>query len=172
MVKPQAGATFAGAMLGDPDDQFLLATDAGYGFVARLGDLHTKNRTGKAVLKVPKGARVLPPQPVRDYEEDWLAMSTTQGHFIVFMVGELPQLAKGKGVKMINIPGRKLSSREEVVAGVVVFQEGDRIRVYAGKRHLNMKPAEIDHYIGERALRGLLLPKGFRQVEALELEQK
>jgi topoisomerase-4 subunit A len=172
MLSPPPGATFAGVMLGDADDLFLLGTDAGYGFVARLGDVYTKNRTGKATISVPKGAKVLCPQRVLDYEEDWLAIATNDGRCLVFMVGELPQLAKGKGIKMINIPGKKVAAREEYVAGLAVFQEGDHIRLFAGRRHMTLKPAEIDHYVGERALRGLKLPQGFRQVAAMEIEKK
>ena len=172
MLSPPAGAEFAGLILGDADDLCLLATDAGYGFVARLGDLFTKNRTGKAVLKVPKGARVLPPQPVGDGEEDWLALATNTGRFMVFMVGELPRLAKGKGVKLFNIPGKKAAAREEFLAGIGVFSEGDHILVYSGRRHLHMKPADIDRYVGERALRGQLLPRGFRQVDGLEVARR
>ncbi|NOZ09463.1 MAG: DNA topoisomerase IV subunit A [Gammaproteobacteria bacterium] len=172
MLSAPPGASFAGIIMGADEDKVLLSTNAGYGFVATLADIYTKNKTGKTVLKVPKGAKVLPPQAVSDFDEDWVALVTNTGRFMVFMVGELPLLAKGKGVKMLNISTKKFSSREEYIAGVVVFSEGDRIMVYSGKRHLNMKPAEIDHYIGERALRGMLLPKGFRQVQGIEVVKR
>ncbi len=172
MVNAPPGASFAGVIMGSDDDKVLLSTDAGYGFVATLADITTKNKTGKTVLKVPKGAQVLPPQTVSDFDEDWVALVTNTGRFMVFMVGELPLLAKGKGIKMLNIPTKKFASREEYLAGAVVFSEGDHIMVYSGKRHLNMKPADIDHYIGERALRGSLLPKGFRQVQGIEVVKK
>jgi len=168
MLSPPPGAGFAGVMLGDPEDTYLLASDAGYGFVARLGELYTRNKTGKATLKVPANARVLPPQRVRDYEEDWLGIATTEGRFLVYMVGELPLLARGKGVKLINIRAARAAKREEFVAGLCTFQEGEHIRVFAGKRYLTLKPDDIDRFVGERALRGLKLPQGFRQVARLE----
>lgn len=168
-LNPPPGASFAGVMLGDEDDMYLLATDAGYGFVARAGDLQTKNKSGKVVLKVPQGAKVLPPQRVREFEQDWLAVVTNQGRLLVFMVAQLPRLARGKGIKMINVRAAKFKKREEHVAGVAVFQEGEQLVVYAGKRYLKMKPAEIDRYLGERALRGLKLPRGFQQVRELEV---
>jgi topoisomerase-4 subunit A len=168
MLSPPPGAGFAGVILGDPEDLYLLASDAGYGFVARLGELYTRNKTGKATLKVPANARVLPPQRVRDYEEDWLGIATTEGRFLVYMVGELSLLSRGKGVKLINIRAARAAKREEFVAGLCTFQEGEHIRVFAGKRHLTLKPDDIDHFVGERALRGLKLPQGFRQVARLE----
>ena len=59
-INPPSGATFEGLLTGVSDDRFLLASDAGYGFVARFSDLQTKNKAGKAVLSLPKGARVMP----------------------------------------------------------------------------------------------------------------
>jgi topoisomerase-4 subunit A len=111
---------------------------------------------------------VLPPQRVRDYEADWLGIATTAGRFLVYMVGELPVLARGKGVKMVNIKTARAAAREEFVAGLCAFQEGEHIRVHAGKRHLTLKPDDIDHFVGERAQRGLMLPQGFRQVARVE----
>ena len=60
-------------MIGEPEDLWLLASDAGYGFTARLKDLHSRNRAGKTVLKLPEGALVLPPAPVPQAEvSHWL----------------------------------------------------------------------------------------------------
>ncbi|MFQ6024197.1 MAG: DNA topoisomerase IV subunit A [Acidiferrobacterales bacterium] len=166
---PPAGASFAGAMMGKPDDLFLLASDAGYGFVAALEDLYAKNKAGKAVLKVPKGAKVLPPRRVEKYDEDWIAAVTTQGRLLTFMIGELPLMAKGKGIKIINIPSKKAASREEYVVATVVFPEDKGLIVHAGKRHLKLSVDDLERYIGERALRGLKLPRGFQQVHGVEI---
>jgi len=166
---PPAGASFAGAMMGQPDELFLLATDAGYGFVAKLEDLYAKNKAGKAVLRVAKGAKVLPPRRVDNHEQDWIAAVSTQGRLLTFMVGELPKMGKGKGIKIINIPSKKAASREEVVVAMVVFSEDKGLIVHSGKRHLKLSVEELNHYIGERALRGLKLPRGFQQVQGMEI---
>ena len=165
---PPAGASFAGVMMGQPEDLYLLSTDAGYGFVARLEDLFAKNKAGKTVLRVPKGAKVLPPQWVERYDEDWIAGVTTQGRLLTFMVGELPKMAKGKGIKIINIPSKKAARREEYVVATVVFPEEKGLVVHSGKRHLNLSVEDLNHYIGERALRGHKLPRGFQHVQFLE----
>jgi topoisomerase-4 subunit A len=169
-LNPPAGATFHGVMMGDDTDLYLLGTDAGYAFLAPLGEMHTKNKKGKAVLRVPAGAGVLTPQYIADPEEDWLAIITTGGYLLVYLSGELPQMGKGKGVKMINIPSRKLKAGEEKVLAAVAFREGDKLVLHSGKRYLRLRPGDIDHYVGERGLRGRKLPRGFQQVQRVEVE--
>ncbi len=167
-LTPPSGATFRGVMIGDPADRWLLATDAGYGFVAKLEDLVTRNKKGKAVLKVPEGAQVLPPVPVRDMEHDWLAAVSNIGKLLIHHIAELPELPKGKGVKFMNIPSKKLKAREEYVTAVTVFHEDQSLKIISGKRHKILKPDEMDPYTGERAQRGHLLPQGFRNVDRIE----
>ena len=168
---PPAGAGFAGVMMGQPEDLYLLASDAGYGFVAKLGDLYAKNKAGKAVLKVPKGAKVLPPRRIANYEEDWVATITSQGRLLTFMIGELPLMSKGKGVKIINIPSAKFSKREEYVVATMVFGEDKGLVLQTSKRPLKLSVEDLNHYVGERALRGTLLPKGYRQVESADVAE-
>jgi topoisomerase-4 subunit A len=169
-VTPPQGAGFTGVMMGAEDDLYALVSDAGYGFVCRLGDMLTKNRKGKATLSVPAGATSLVPQPVSDYKNDMVAVVTTAGYMTVYKISDLPQLGRGKGVKMTNIPSAKLKSREELVVGTTVFQPGEHVLVYSGKRYLRLKPADIEHYSGARGLRGRKLPRGFRQVKGITSE--
>ncbi|MFQ5661245.1 MAG: DNA topoisomerase IV subunit A [Gammaproteobacteria bacterium] len=166
-VTPPDGATFAGVMLGMPDSIFLLATDAGYGFIARLEDLYAKNRNGKLVIRVPKGALVLPPAPVGDAADDYIAAVSSIGRLLVTEIQEFPQLGKGKGLKIMQIPPAKLRSREEYMAAMTVFSEGDSLLLSSGKRTLTLKPKDIDNYYGERGRRGNMLPRGFRQVSGM-----
>jgi topoisomerase-4 subunit A len=169
---PKAGATFQGLMMGNEKTEYLLATDAGYGFVASLGEITTRNKAGKSTLRVPEGVKVLPPKKVADFEDDWLAVITNVGRLLIFTVGELTRLSKGKGVKITNIPSAKFKTGEESVTDIAVFQEGDSLRVYSGKRYLNLKPADFDNYVGTRAQRGKFLPRGFRQVQSIEAISK
>ena len=169
---PKPGATFCGLMMGKEDTEYLLCTSAGYGFVAPLGELVTRNKAGKATLKVPEGAQVLVPKLVFDFEDDWVAVITNVGRLLIFTVGELTQLSKGKGVKLMNVPSAKFKSGEEYVVDLAVFREGNALRVTSGKRHLNLKPADFDNYVGSRAQRGRFLPRGFRQVQSIEEVKK
>ncbi len=170
---PPPGATWSGVMMGNPEDLYLIASDAGYGLVVKLGDLLTDRRAGKAVLKVPKGAKALPPQRVMAYQDDWLAAVTNTGRMIVFAVGDLPQMEKGKGDKILGIPGAKVQKREEYLIGIAVFKEGQQLMLRTGKGELKLRSGnDIDQYVSERALRGSKLPRGHQEVKEIEAVEK
>ncbi len=166
-LKPPPGATFSGVMIGENSSQFLLASDSGYGFVATLEDLLTRNKSGKAVLTVRTGG-VLPPQRIFEYEDDWVAAITDTGRLLIFALAELPQLNRGKGVKLINIPAARHKTGDEKLQSVAVFREGDSLRLFAGKQHMRLKPKDIDTFVGSRAQRGRALPRGYKRATAVE----
>jgi topoisomerase-4 subunit A len=169
-INPPSGATFEGLMMGAEEQLYLLASDAGYGFVARLGDLQSKNRSGKAALTLPKGARVMQPAPVAAVEGAYVAAVSNEGRMLVFPLADLPQMARGKGNKIIGIPGARVQSRDEFVVAVQVLGEQDSLVVNAGKRHLTLKFSELEHYRGERGRRGNKLPRGFQKVDSMTVE--
>ncbi len=169
-INPPSGATFEGLLLGPPEQRCLLASDAGYGFVAKLGDLQTKNRAGKAALSLPKGARVLQPAAIDGEGELHVVAVSNEGRMLVFPLAELPELARGKGQKIIGIPGARVASREEFVVAVSVVQPGQTLVVYAGKRHHKLKFSDLEHYLGERGRRGNKLPRGFQKVDRVTVE--
>ncbi len=165
--KPPDGAVFCGTMTGEPESRWLLASDAGYGFVAKLEDLVSRNKAGKAVLRVPPGGRAVVPAPVPAGVECLIAAVSSIGRLLLFEMDELPELAKGKGNKLINIPAKKFKAGEErLVAVAVVPEEGD-LQVHTASRTMTLKWNDTDRYYGERALRGSLLPQGWRKVERL-----
>ncbi|WP_196156879.1 DNA topoisomerase IV subunit A [Reinekea sp. G2M2-21] len=170
-LNPQPGAVMKGLLLGNPDYQYLLSSDAGYGFIAKLSDMVSKNKAGKALLSLPKNAEVMAPQPVKQLSTDYLASVTNEGRLLVFPVRDLPELAKGKGNKIINIPSSRSSAREELMAGAVVLGAADTLLVFAGKRKLKLKGADLEHYLGERGRRGNKLPRGFQNVTGLGIEE-
>ncbi len=168
-INAPSGATFEGLMMGDETALFLLATDAGYGFIAKLGDLQTKNRSGKAAITLPKGSRVLQPAAVAQTEGSWVAAVSNEGRMLMFPAADLPQLARGKGNKIISIPGARVQSREEFVVAVQVLTSEQCLEIYAGKRHLKLKFSELEHYRGERGRRGNKLPRGFQKVDSMRV---
>jgi len=169
-INSPSGATFEGLMMGGEDQLYLLASDAGYGFVAKLGDLQTKNRAGKAAISLPKGGQVLPPAAIGTIEDAWVAAVSNEGRMLVFPLADLPQLARGKGNKIIGIPGARVQSREEYVVAVQVLTPQDLLVVSAGKRYLKLKFSEMEHYRGERGRRGNKLPRGFQKVDGMQIE--
>jgi topoisomerase-4 subunit A len=170
-VDPPEGATFAGVMLGEPADRWLLASDAGYGFVARLEELYARNRSGKAVLTVGEQARALPPASVPAEPDSLVAVLQSEGRLLVFPLAELPELAKGRGNKLFNVPTARAATREELIIAVAVLAPGTKLRVLCGERHMSLSFAELEHYRGERAQRGALLPKNYRKVTGLSADE-
>src|SRR5438128_1844929 len=162
---PPAGASFAGVMMGEPDDLWLLTTDDGYGFIIRLEEMMTRLKAGKSIVNVSKGAAVLRPQRVSDMSSDWIAAATTSGKLLLFGADELPQLARGKGVQTIKLHKTELFP-EKVAATAVVPRDGTLV-VHAGKRYTNLKGDDLATYAGKRAQRGLKLPRGFQNVTAV-----
>jgi topoisomerase-4 subunit A len=165
---PPDGAEFCGAMIGDAEQKYLLASDAGYGFVATLSDLVTRNKAGKAVLRVPNGGRAIVPAIVPADSECLIAAVSSIGRLLLFELEELPELAKGKGNKLINIPGKKYQNGEEKLIAVAVVPEDGHLQVHSGTRMMTIKWNDLDDYYGDRGLRGSLLPKGWRKVERLD----
>ncbi len=171
-VNPPDGAQFVDVLSGRPDDRYLLASDAGYGFVTRLENMFAKNKAGKALLKLPRGAKVLPVCPVTDVESDRIAAVTTEGRLLVIPLRELPEMAKGKGNKIIGIPAARVLDREEYVVGIAVVPAGESLTILSGKRHLTLKAKDLEHYAGERGRRGAKLPRGFQRVDGLQAGER
>jgi topoisomerase-4 subunit A len=176
-LSPPDGATFRGVLLGDEQARCVLSTDAGYGFIATLGDLTTRNRSGKAVITVPAGAAVLrpatfPPGAQDDDDNTFVAAATSDGHLLVFSLAELPALARGKGNKILSLPGARKADDGEVMVGVAVLGARDSLHITSGRRQMTLKPADWQAYVGTRGRRGNLLPRGWRKVSAVAAEHE
>jgi topoisomerase-4 subunit A len=168
-LDPPEGATFAGVLIGDADDRWVIASDAGYGFVVKLGEMHSRNRAGKAVLKVPEGSGVLAPAQIPAADGALLCVVSTEGKMLAFPVKDLPELPRGKGNKMFGLSSKKVESREEYLAAMVVVAPEQSLAVHSKERKMTLKFAELKDYRGERAQRGAVLPRGWRTVERLEV---
>lgn len=169
-LTPPPGASFECLLLPDDSALYVIASDAGYGFVVKGEDLQAKNKAGKALLTLPNGAHVVAPKPLNSLEDDWLAAVTTEGRLLLFPVRDLPQLGKGKGNKIIGIPGERVASREEYLTDLAVLPNGSSLVLQAGKRTLTLKADDLEHYKGERGRRGNKLPRGFQRVDQLLVE--
>ena len=168
-VAPPSGATFEGVVVGDEQTDILIASDAGYGFVCQVTDLISNKKSGKAVLRCPKGAKLLASLLVQDYKKDWIVSVSNEGRMLIFPISELPRLSKGKGNKIINIPAKRVTERVEFVTAMAVLSKDSLLTIYAGRRHHNLKPSDLDHYRGERGRRGNKLPRGFQNVDRVEI---
>jgi topoisomerase-4 subunit A len=166
---PPAGANFVATLGGDPEQWWLLASDAGYGFRVQAKDLLANKKAGKSVLSLPKGAQVLRPSMMHDTATDRVVAISSQGRMLVIAAADLPALSRGKGNKIINVPGKNVADRSEYIVAVVVVPENAKVRIYSGKRYINLKAADLNAYEGERGRRGNKLPRGFQRVDGVEL---
>jgi topoisomerase-4 subunit A len=168
-LTPSNGARFLSVVMGLPDQKVLLASDAGYGFITDIANMVTKNTKGKAMLTVPKECEPLPPVYVANNETDYVAAITTQGYMLVVPVKALPELPRGKGNKIIQIPPAKLKKREEYLKLLEIIPEGATIKIHAGKQSVRFTPGNISDFIGERGRRGKKLPRGYRNADRIEI---
>uniref|UniRef100_UPI0027B92FCA DNA gyrase subunit A n=1 Tax=Rheinheimera sp. TaxID=1869214 RepID=UPI0027B92FCA len=162
-----AGETFEHVLMAEDNQQLLLASDAGYGFVASFSDLLSRNKAGKTLLSLPTGAKVLTPLPISQPETDQVVAISNEGRMLVFPIAELPKLSKGKGNKIISIPSARAASREEYVKLLAVVPADSGITLVAGKRKMTIKAADLAHYVGERGRRGNKLPRGLQRIDEL-----
>ena len=169
-INPPDGATFEGVMIGAADQLYVIATDAGYGFVVRLEDLWSRNRAGKACVALTQGTGLLVPRPVSDREVEQIAAVSRSGRLLVHPLSELPRLARGKGVKIIQIPKAKAQVREDFVVDIEVVPPRRPLTVHAGRRYINLRPSDLAHYSLGRGRAGRMLPRGFQRVDRLEIQ--
>lgn len=163
------GEQFTHVLMGADEQRFLMASDAGYGFVGTFADMVSKNKAGKAYLSLPKAARVLTPVTVTNPETDLCMAISNEGRMLLFPLTDLPSLGKGKGNKIINIPSAKSQSREEFVKVLTVVPDGASVKVHAGKRNMTLSPSDLEHYRGERGRRGNKLPRGLQRVDEIQI---
>jgi topoisomerase-4 subunit A len=166
---PPDGSSFRAVLIGEPDDRWVVASSAGYGFVVRLEELHSNKKAGKTALRVKEGFTVVPASPLGGSEIKKglrLAAASSDGRLLVFPLAELPELSKGKGNKILAVPGKD----GVVLAAICVLAPEQALRIDSGTRHMVVKPGDLEHYAGARGRRGMALPRGWRTVDRLGAE--
>lgn len=137
----------------------IMASSTGYGFVNSVNNLDTAQKAGKTSINLGDGT--LLPVALIDEEDTLVAVSISNGNLLIFPLDDLPQLAKGKGNKLVNLKG------DETITAITSLSADDSLVISAGKRTLTLKPNDIANYTGKRAGRGAALPKGFGKVNAM-----
>ena len=173
--KPAEGASFKSVIMPSShkgkEQLFLLGSSFGYGFICKFEELLSRAKAGKATVSLGKaGAEIACPSQVTDVETDMIVAVTSEGYLLIIDAKDLPQLPRGKGNKIINVPSKKLKDGEEHVVALIALAQGAKLIVHAGKKHKSIQGAELIEYQGERGKRGKLLPKGYRNVSRLETE--
>ena len=167
-VQALAGSSFVAAILDDEQAHYLLASDAGYGFITRVADIMPRNKAGRAVLNLPTSARVLPPLKVVDKSTQQLAVVTSEGRMLLCALDSLAVMSKGKGARLVGILGARAAAREEWVVAMVILDKDQSLVVFSGRRHVTIRPSDLEHYQGAPGSKGHKLPRGFQKVDRLE----
>ncbi|HET9048152.1 MAG TPA: DNA topoisomerase IV subunit A [Chiayiivirga sp.] len=165
---PPPGASFVALACGEDAQRVLLASSHGYGFITRFGNFIGRNKAGKQLINPAAGAHVMQPVPANDIERSLVVAITSAGHLLAFAASELPELDKGKGNKLIQIPPAKLKSGHELLSQVACVPEGGELTLHCGQRKLILSWRDLQAYGGSRAQRGQLLPRGFQRVDRIE----
>ncbi|MGP4129515.1 DNA topoisomerase IV subunit A [Pantoea tagorei] len=168
-LTPPPGAVVEQVLMEADDQKLLMASDAGYGFICTFADLVSRNRAGKALLTLPENARVMTPMAVH-HEDDMLLAITQAGRMLMFPVGELPQMSKGKGNKIISIPAADAAAGNDKLAWLLILPPGSAVTLYVGKRKLVLRSEELQKFRADRGRRGTLLPRGLQRIDKVELD--
>ena len=169
-LDPPEGATFAAVAIGEPADKWLLACDAGHGFIARLEALTGRTRAGKTVFRLPENAKVLPASPVPETAGSLVAAVNSDGRLLAFPVAELPEMDKGRGNLVFGIPGKKSRSGEELMVAATVVAPGQSLVVHCDDRKMTLSWKDLQEHLGARGQRGAMLSRNYRKVTRLTVE--
>jgi topoisomerase-4 subunit A len=168
-VDPPDGATFAAVLIGEPDDLWLLASDAGYGFKARLKELYARNKKGKSVLKVPENARVLPAQPIA-HEAALAVLVNNDGEVLALPVAQIEEMTAGKGQNLYGIAGKKSADRDEYLTAMAVVGPGEVLTVYSGgSAPMKLKYDDLKQFQDKKGRRRERFSRAYKQIDRLEV---
>lgn len=163
------GATFIGMLGANDAKKALVYSSEGYGFIVDMAELSSKNRNGKTLLKVSPDFQARCPLPVPE-KAIKIALLTNLGRLIVIECESLPQMNKGKGVKLTQCQNAKAGKDQESVLQAVLLTKSDALQVFAAKKSMTLSPKALDEYWNERGKRGVLLPKGYQKAKGIAVK--
>lgn len=167
-LNPASGVGFSAVIAGQAEDRYLLASNRGFGFVTGYGNLSVKNKAGKAMINLPDQSALLVPVRVPTGGNLLVACVTQAGRLLSFPLEDVPELSKGKGLKLVDIKAPDFANGADRLLAVAVLTAAASLKIYAGKRHLSLKPADLANFMGVRGKRGAELPRGFKRVDKIE----
>ena len=171
-LTPPPGAVFEQVLMNDENQKYLMASDAGYGFICTFSDLVAKNKAGKLLITLPDNAKAMTPIEVNDEKNDLLLAVSQEGRMLLFPVGDLPQLSKGKGNKIISITSAAAAAGEDGLAHLFVIRPDASVTLHFGKRKLMLRPEDLQKFRAERGRRGTALPRGMqKKIERIDISE-
>ena len=165
-----AGATIEYVVMASEQQELLMASDAGYGFICKFEDLIARNKAGKALISLPENAKVMEPKTLASATALVVAM-TSAGRMLIFSAKDLPALSKGKGNKIVTIPAANAKERSELLVKLLLISDQASLEFHSGKRKIVLKPEDLQKFRAERGRKGSTLPRGLHtNVEIVVIE--
>ena len=165
-----AGATIEYVLMASEQQELLMASDAGYGFICKFEDLIARNKAGKALISLPENAKVIEPKTLTNATALVVAM-TSAGRMLIFPAKDLPALSKGKGNKIVTIPAANAKERSELLVRLLLISDQASLEFHSGKRKIVLKPEDLQKFRAERGRKGSTLPRGLHtNVEIVVIE--
>ena len=165
-----AGATIEYVVMASEQQELLMASDAGYGFICKFEDLIARNKAGKALISLPENAKVMEPKTLTNATALVVAM-TSAGRMLIFPAKDLPALSKGKGNKIVTIPAANAKERSELLVKLLLISDQASLEFHSGKRKIVLKPEDLQKFRAERGRKGSTLPRGLHtNVEIVVIE--
>ena len=165
-----AGATIEYVVMASEQQELLMASDAGYGFICKFEDLIARNKAGKALISLPENAKVIEPKTLANATALVVAM-TSAGRMLIFPAKDLPALSKGKGNKIVTIPSANAKERGELLVRLLLISDQASLEFHSGKRKIVLKPEDLQKFRAERGRKGSTLPRGLHtNVEIVVIE--
>ncbi len=162
-LSPASGVSFIQVYLDDDESELIAASSAGYGFKTQTKQLDTTAKAGKTFLTVPEKSKALPLISAQNMTH--LAVLSSAGRLLILDLAELPNLNKGKGNKLIQ-----LEAKEQILS-MTTLNLDEIIQVVAGQQHLKLKGDDLQKYVGKRASKGQLLPRGYQKANKLLIQR-
>ncbi|MDH0655729.1 DNA topoisomerase IV subunit A [Acinetobacter johnsonii] len=162
-LSPASGVGFKQVFIADDEAEVVALSSKGYGFKTQAKQLDTNAKAGKAFLTLPEKATVMPLTSVD--QATHLALLTSTGRLLILELSELPVLNKGKGNKLIQ-----LEEKDQIVFMTRLTLD-EILQVVAGQQQLKLKGDDLQKYIGKRASKGQLLPRGYQKANKLLVQR-
>lgn len=160
-LSPANGVNFIQLYIADEKQEMMVASSAGFGFKTVTQSLDTNAKAGKAFLTLPEKSQVLPLLPLKS--QTHLAILTSSGRLLIMELAELPMLNKGKGNKLVQL------DKTESLLAILPLNLTDTLEVTAGQQKLKLKGEDLAKYIGKRASKGQMLPRGYQKAYKLDV---
>lgn len=162
-LAPANGVAFVQVLIAADEQELIAISSKGYGFKTFAKQLDTSAKAGKAFLTLSDTAKALPLQSIAEHTH--LALLSTAGRLLLLDLAELPILNKGKGNKLIQLEG------QEQILSMTLCGLNEIVQVVAGQQQLKLKGDDLQKYIGKRASKGQLLPRGYQKANKLFIQR-